>query len=342
MSSPYEDAVEALYRGARESFVAERKALAAKLKASGEREAAARLAKLPRPNVSAWAVNQLYWRERALFERFVAQAARLRSGDVSAAHGHREALQKLRSAATSLLREASHAPNDLTLRRITTNLAAIAASGGFEPDSPGALTSDRDPPGFESMGASAAALAQARPATQPSAPRGAPRPAGRAEAQGGEAPPAPSNVHTLADAARARAQRSQRAADQEAARAAQTRAELERKRREEEQGRAAEKAERRRQEKEQAERRRRREEELARAQQERLALQRDQQRLAEQRKGALRAVEARTEELTRRRAELASAEGRLSEAQVRLGELDAEVARLEQRLAEVTRTLRER
>jgi hypothetical protein len=37
------------------------------------------------------------------------------------------------------------------LQRVTGTLSAIAASGGFEPDEPGALSADREPPGFDAF-----------------------------------------------------------------------------------------------------------------------------------------------------------------------------------------------
>jgi hypothetical protein len=38
------------------------------------------------------------------------------------------------------------------LRRITSTLTALAATGSFDPDPPGALQGDRDPPGFDVAG----------------------------------------------------------------------------------------------------------------------------------------------------------------------------------------------
>ena len=50
-----------------------------------------------------------------------------------------------------MLKDAGHGASDATLRRVATTLAAIAAAGSFAPDPPGALTADRDPPGFEAL-----------------------------------------------------------------------------------------------------------------------------------------------------------------------------------------------
>ena len=74
MSLSYEQAVAALYQAAPESFVAERKRLTTELKTAGDKTGAAALAKLPRPTITAWAVNQLWWRERDEFEELFASA----------------------------------------------------------------------------------------------------------------------------------------------------------------------------------------------------------------------------------------------------------------------------
>lgn len=162
----YDDAVSSLYQASLSDFVAERKRLSAELKAAGDKETAARFAKLARPPVSAWAVNQLWWRERDAFEALLETAKRVTVGDREASQQHRQALSKLRDAAARLLQESGSAASDGTLRRVTTTLSALAASGGFAPDPPGALSADRDPPGFEALGFGAAA---ATATTAPSA-----------------------------------------------------------------------------------------------------------------------------------------------------------------------------
>jgi DNA repair exonuclease SbcCD ATPase subunit len=139
-------------------FVAERKRLAGELKASGDKQAAAKLSQLTRPSVSAWAVNQLWWRQRPAFEALLQAAAQVKAGDREASKQHREALAELRQHATALLEEAGNAASEGTLRRIATTLSALAAAGGFAPDSPGTLVADRDPPGFETFVASAPSL----------------------------------------------------------------------------------------------------------------------------------------------------------------------------------------
>ncbi len=155
MNDRFAAALETLFRAALSEFVAERKRLAAELKAAGDKESAAKLSHLARPSVSAWAVNQLWWHERVAFEALLEAAALVKSGDRDASKQHREALGELRQRAATRLEQAGNAASEGTLRRIATTLSALAATGGFEPDSPGALVADRDPPGFETFVASA-------------------------------------------------------------------------------------------------------------------------------------------------------------------------------------------
>ena len=152
MPSNYEHAVSALYRAPHESFVSERRRLVGELKAGGDKSGAAELAKLGRPPISAWVVNQLWWHAREAFDELFATAARLRKGDLSASAAHRKAIARLAARAQQLLTEGGHSANDATLRRVTMTLSGLAAAGGFEPDGAGALTKDRDPPGFEAFG----------------------------------------------------------------------------------------------------------------------------------------------------------------------------------------------
>lgn len=148
----YEDALQELYQSPLAQFVAERKRLAGELKAAGDAAAAKQLLERKRPTMSAWVVNQLYWHARDAFDEMLATAEQLRNGHLAASAAHREAIAKLRRRAATILEDAGHAATEATLRRVTTTLAALSASGGFDPDPPGALAADRDPPGFEAIG----------------------------------------------------------------------------------------------------------------------------------------------------------------------------------------------
>src|SRR5512146_560589 len=101
--SEYDEAVATLYRAPLSEFVAERKRLAAELKAAGNKDAATRFGKLVRPPVSAWVVNQLWWREQDAFQALLAAAARVKAGDREASQAHRQTLGQLRDVAAELL-----------------------------------------------------------------------------------------------------------------------------------------------------------------------------------------------------------------------------------------------
>jgi hypothetical protein len=152
MPTEYDEAVTALYQAPLESFVAERQRLSTALKASGDKAGAARVAKLARPSISAWAVNQLWWHARPAFEELFETAGQLRAGKIAASGAHRKALAALSARAQKLLTEGGHAGTVGTLRRVTMTLSGLAAAGGFEPEPAGALSKDRDPPGFEAFG----------------------------------------------------------------------------------------------------------------------------------------------------------------------------------------------
>jgi hypothetical protein len=152
MPTKYDEAVIALYRAPLDKFVAERKRLASELKGGGDKAGGARLAALSRPPISAWTVNQLWFEARDAFDELFAAGERLRSGDLSASHAHRDALVQLRVHAEKVLAEGGHAATEATFRRIMTNLSALAAAGSFDPDPPGALSGDREPPGFDVVG----------------------------------------------------------------------------------------------------------------------------------------------------------------------------------------------
>jgi hypothetical protein len=150
--SAYDDAVAELYQAPHGSFVDERKRLAGQLKASGDKAGAAKLGKLGRPTISAWAVNQLWWHARDAFDALFETAAKLRKGDLHATGAHREAIAKLRARAARMLADAGHGATEGTLRKVTQTLAALAASGTWGDDPAGAISTDRDPPGFEAIG----------------------------------------------------------------------------------------------------------------------------------------------------------------------------------------------
>ena len=105
----------------------------------------------------------MWWHHRAQFEVLLQTAKQMREGDLSVTATHREYLTKLLAHAQKVLTEGGNAAGPATLRRVGTTLSAIAARGGFEPEPAGALTDDRDPPGFEAAGIPALVVAAPPP-----------------------------------------------------------------------------------------------------------------------------------------------------------------------------------
>ncbi len=171
-----EDPIDALFKLPLTEFIGARKQLAAQLKKDGNADEAERIKTLMKPPVSAWTVNQLYWTHREAFDELLATGQRFRKAQTSgkvanmreALDGRREALSQLSDLATEILRDAGHNPSLDTLRRITTTLEALSSyetlSGGL---TPGRLTQDVDPPGFDSFGSFVPSAAKAKRAPDP-------------------------------------------------------------------------------------------------------------------------------------------------------------------------------
>ena len=224
----YDDTVASLFQVPLDQFVTERKRLAGELKAAGDKDGAARLAKLARPPISAWAVNQLWWHARAALEALFETAGRLRDGKLDAATAHREALARLRVQAMNFLTDAGHGATEATLRRVTLTLSALAAAGGWAPDPPGALSTDRDPPGFEALGAGNVIALPVTPAATPEPDRSAQPPEAAEAPEAGGAERDDDAAHERRLAAETRARELEAAAARAEAAAALRRAEAER------------------------------------------------------------------------------------------------------------------
>lgn len=158
-----EDDVDVLFKLPLTEFISARKTLAAQLKREGHGNEADRVKALVKPSITAWAVNQLYWKHREAFDRLIATGQRFRHAQSSrfggkmadmreALDARREALSGLSLLATALLQDARHNPTPDTIRRISTTLEAMSAYASL-PDTlaPGRLTQDVDPPGFDSL-----------------------------------------------------------------------------------------------------------------------------------------------------------------------------------------------
>ena len=157
-----EDEIDALFTLPLAEFTGARNTLAARLKKEGRADDADRVKLLGKPSVSAWAVNQLYWDHRDVFDDLIVASKHFRPASTRLAgrvagmrdslDARREALTNLSQIAADVLTEAGHNPSPDTLRRVLTTLEALSAYA-LLPDgpTPGRLTGDIDPPSFESL-----------------------------------------------------------------------------------------------------------------------------------------------------------------------------------------------
>jgi hypothetical protein len=180
---PLESEIDRLYQLPPDEFTAARNALAKHAGAD-----AAEVRRLARPPIAAWAVNQLFWKQRDVYDALVEASTELRQaheavlagrgGDLRAAGRiHDEALDTALKAALAILKEAGHPLSDSTRQAIVTTLRALPSN---EPA--GRLTRVLQPGGFEMLaGLSIGGTRQPE--------REKPAPAARAEAGRAKAAP---------------------------------------------------------------------------------------------------------------------------------------------------------
>src|SRR4029453_9030946 len=85
--SELEAAIDRLYQGPIAEFTQARNTLAAECKAAGDKAGAARVKELTKPSAVAWAVNQLYWRDRERFDALAQAMAELAAAQREALGG---------------------------------------------------------------------------------------------------------------------------------------------------------------------------------------------------------------------------------------------------------------
>jgi len=151
-TSRVDEEIARLYQLPLADFTAARNALA---KQAGGR--ASEVKALQKPPVAAWAINQLYWQRRDVYDRLIGAAGDLRaahgavlagkSGDVRAAGAsHEEAIEAALKATLALLRDAGQPATDATRQAIATTLRALPGT-----DPPGHLSATLQPGGFEML-----------------------------------------------------------------------------------------------------------------------------------------------------------------------------------------------
>ncbi len=121
------------------------------------KQGGAEVKSLAKPPVAAWAVNQLYWRNRPPYDALVRASNEMRrthkavlggkGGDLRVAgKAHDEALDAALKATLALLEESGQPATDATRQAIITTLRALPSE---EP--PGRLTRTLQPGGFEML-----------------------------------------------------------------------------------------------------------------------------------------------------------------------------------------------
>jgi hypothetical protein len=158
-------------------FVGARNALVRRLRATGERDQASEVAKLRRPPVSAWALNQLARHQPERIGRVLTAGAALRAamdaavaGDSSGVRGaqavERTAVSDALGAATEILGAKDQPVTDVATRRMAETLrAAVLDPTIAERLRAGVLEDDQESPGFGLEGTGSEAATGAAAAT---------------------------------------------------------------------------------------------------------------------------------------------------------------------------------
>ena len=226
MADPLEEADE-LFEVEPEKFTAARNALVKRLKSEGRSEVAARIAPLRRPSITTWAVNQLARRHGDLIENVIGAGDRLRSateqvitGDRSgfqqAQADERAAIERAVAVAAGVLPEGGGKDNEAARQRMTETLrAASVVSDIADQLRRGVLEADASAPGFGLEGLSTFAAAPSEHEVRSSKERSA--------ARKREHEVRIAELEAEAQAAAARFESSQAAAQEAAARAAELR-----------------------------------------------------------------------------------------------------------------------
>lgn len=129
-----EDAIAELLAAPLEDFVAERKRLVAELRAAGDREGAAELAKHPKPSAPAWALNAVARTQPDAVRAWLGAADALRAATAAPGPGLRDAMAAHREATVALLgvvrrtaRPNGKPLNEAMLERVRALLSAATA-----------------------------------------------------------------------------------------------------------------------------------------------------------------------------------------------------------------------
>jgi hypothetical protein len=155
--------LDALFKLPLSEFTSARNALVARLKKAGQHAEAQRAKALSKPPVSAWVVNQLYWRDRDLFDRLFQVGERLRHAQAAQqtrdatrdlVNARRDVVTAMAERAAETLRDQGYSATPHIMRRVIRTLEALSAYGSLPvAPSAGRLIDDVEPPGFETLAA---------------------------------------------------------------------------------------------------------------------------------------------------------------------------------------------
>lgn len=133
-----EKELDSLFAAPLDEFVAERDALAKRLRADGDREAADRVKALRKPSAAVWAVNQLARRQQKDYRALLEAGDGLRAAQEQvlggespealqeAASAERKLVERLTEKGRAVLEVAGHSPTEAMVRRVSGTLHAAA------------------------------------------------------------------------------------------------------------------------------------------------------------------------------------------------------------------------
>lgn len=197
------DDIDALYQIAPGEFTAARNALAKTKGAAG-----AGIKTLEKPTLPAWAVNQVYWHDRTIFDALIKASVAMRqahvhvisgrSADVGGAeHAHAAAIKTALQSARKHIESAGEKATPATIDAISETLQALPTE-----DTPGRLTKPLKPMGFGALMGMGIPVVQG--STRPGVP-GSAGPARRTLGEGGAKGPSKKELAEQAAARKAAA-----------------------------------------------------------------------------------------------------------------------------------------
>lgn len=144
--------IDQLFQAPLAEFTAARNALAKSARADG-----ADIRRIEKPSAAAWAVNQVYWRQRKAWDKLVRASERVRAANAEILKGkrvdleplelaHRAAVRDAQEHARAALAAAGDAATDATMKAVQDTLQALPVPGP-----PGRLTRALGFVGFDSL-----------------------------------------------------------------------------------------------------------------------------------------------------------------------------------------------